>query len=329
MELIKSLCDIIIDSKKLYKIIEVIPNGIVSSPSAFNLEEDGDILGIGIPKEKYLKIFKNSHDYFYAHFDQLLNLEGLSKANLVDAYYMTLGYLISTNEHHTIIKLHSRIVNILQNYDQDLELISCFLTCRMSRINKSSSLWVLLQRLILKSHQETRPCLDPKYMLRAIKSCDLHFSNYYGNSFLRWYSAIDETGIAKRAEWFDVFVSLCHSKLSDSSLWSSFNFILRIRAGRDIQTPLEELSPSNQNVDRDYHSAANHEIVVAELKWLFDVECKYITPYKLLILLLDSSDQLEQIEQSLHKCKGISQETKDKLSKTVLDHIDDISSRAR
>ena len=68
-------------------------------------------------------------------------LDKLEITILRELYLMTLGYLITANDHHSIMNLHELIVQILGNFEADIEIISCFLTSRLKRINKSSLLW--------------------------------------------------------------------------------------------------------------------------------------------------------------------------------------------
>ncbi|EDK44083.1 hypothetical protein LELG_02262 [Lodderomyces elongisporus NRRL YB-4239] len=354
MQLIQNLTHIILNSNKTYKVIEVIPNATdtkndANSLNGFQLYEENCTLGIAVSKYQYLSIFKASHSYFYHHRNELLSIDKLSRDNLWEAYYMTLGYLITTNEHHTILKLHERIVDILQNHEQDLEIISTFLTSRLSRINKSSSLWAMLRRWVVKSlsitygvrqNQAPIPMVDRKYILRALKSCEFHFANYYANNFLRWCILIGSVDGTFCNYWSEDLVQVCRSHHSDSSLWSTLNFLLK---HNKTQTLTELLKPVMKELARE--SVCAHVTaaavaaaaaaaglcigfgqspkvqstpnVISELSWLIQVDCKNLTPYIQLILALDSLDDLYKVKELDWNSINASLEIKSKIVETV------------
>ncbi|CAK9437789.1 uncharacterized protein LODBEIA_P21670 [Lodderomyces beijingensis] len=327
MQSIQSLRDEIINSKAKYNIIELIPDDLElgdgserkSGPFTTHADDSSSSLEIGVHKRAYLEMFMASHAYFYEHRQQLYNLQALSLVELRETYLMTLGYLITTNENHTIIKVHAQTVAILDNWLEDLEIVTSFLTCRMARINKSSSLWAWLRRVVQKcSHKRehgSKLVIDDRCISRALKSCDLHFANYYGNSFLRW--CIEMEGYHEEFKsWWRQLAQLCDQRLSDSSLWGTLNFLLsRSRGENGEPRPRGYTS----NLER-------HRFIVQKLAWLVRVNCKYRTPYRMLISAVDSLGQLQIIRHFVERECDNSVELGSNLLHVIETQVHDIES---
>lgn len=89
MQLIRDLCKILINSNKPIKIIGIIAQ---SGDQDILSHEEENTLEIGLTKKAYLRIFKESHNVFHNHYEGRLNLDRLSRSELDELYYMTLGF---------------------------------------------------------------------------------------------------------------------------------------------------------------------------------------------------------------------------------------------
>lgn len=125
LPIIRELIDIIINSTRLFKIIQIIPSSGNNQIVIFD-DEPNNTLDIGITKQAYLSMFKQCHDYWYSYIDdEASSLAELNVAQLEELYLATLGYLVTANDHHSIMNLHEDIVRYLCNYETDIEIISC------------------------------------------------------------------------------------------------------------------------------------------------------------------------------------------------------------
>ncbi|KAI5953180.1 hypothetical protein KGF54_002551 [Candida jiufengensis] len=212
---------------------------------------------------------------------------------------MTLGFLITTNEHSTIISLHEQLIKKLGCYQQDLEIISSFLNCKVKRINKSSSLWYLLKKLTLSQVYEKKDhILLKKLSLRALKSCQIHFANYYANNYLRWIITMNQLLGISNDFLMKELRKLCHLILSDSSLWSTFCFLIGGSNEKHFEFVIFELSQvTNSNFQFDNTNKVDYQnIIIDEFKWLINVQCHYLSPFKLLIQSCESIEILQLIK---------------------------------
>ncbi|EGW31221.1 uncharacterized protein SPAPADRAFT_67303 [Spathaspora passalidarum NRRL Y-27907] len=308
--LAKELFNIIGKSTKKYNIISVIPGD-----GKIITHEDENVLEIGIPKRTYLSMFKQAHDTW----------QDMSGMNIDDIYYMTLGYLITTNEHHTILKLHRKVTfQLIQERGwsvlaQELQYITSILTCRMSRINKSSSLWHWLKMLTVLSVYINKSTSTYELVIdRAIKSCELHFANYYGCNFLRWVIQINRV-IDVPVEFDDVLrklvISSCRTSLSDCGLWGVLQVYLStgdiewtINDLRRIvdslrQEGLEFTSPVLQIRNTDHVACA-----IEQLDWLILVQCLVVTPYKSVVQAIPEKTVEEKLTNASTKVRQLAQE---------------------
>ncbi|KAI5959513.1 uncharacterized protein KGF55_005341 [Candida pseudojiufengensis] len=296
MQLIQNLYNVLTQSNKLYKVIQIIPN---DDTNQLILHEEEDVLDIGMSKKTYLAIFKESHTYFHNSYDKSTSN---SHDDLQSLYLMTLGFLITTNEHSTIIKLHEKVVNKLNNQEQDLEIISSFLTCKSKRINKSSSLWYYLKKLTISQVYVKKDYkLLNKLVLRALKSCKTHFANYYANNYLRWIIMVNQIMGMSNEFLIQELRRVCHANLSDSSLWGTFCILMKSHNENGIELIVEEYNmmtgislvtePSSQSI---YQC-----MIPNEFKWLINVQCKYLTPYRLLIQSCESNDILISLRSKI------------------------------
>ncbi|KAI5967322.1 hypothetical protein CANMA_003142 [Candida margitis] len=295
MLLIKSLCDELLSSNKSIKII-----GIVAQAGEKDIlsHEEGDTLEIGLTKEMYLRIFKESHEYFNSHYDDRLNIESLSHSQLDKMYYMTLGYLITTNEHSTIIALHEELVHRLGNYKYDLEIVSSFLTCRMKRINKSSSLWHWLRKLTINQIRHSDNLR--KLLQRALVSCQLHFANYYANNYLQWLITMFRLTRVELEDFQDSLLKSCRAQLSDSSLWGTLKVYLKPDDNMINYIVGEYKRFTGLDLPKTFARVDHDSTIIQLFEWLLRSQCTFTTPFRVLTESTDSLKTLSKLEQMLN-----------------------------
>jgi hypothetical protein len=307
LQLTRSLWKAVMGDEHRIKIIQL-AGGLESGTIEFG--ETDHVLDIGMSKLTYLAIFKECHSHWHrlladsTVLDITNNLNMLSLPDLWDIYYMTVGYLITTNENHSVISLHEDTVLVLARrvsnsdhlLEQELDLVSSFLTSRLKRINKSSSLWCWAQKLTVmvifndyNSEASRRLCM--KLIDRALKSMELHFANYYAGRFLQWLLEIVRPIPSVSNYFFDQLHAKCRSNLHDVSLWTLLGVFWRppqtlnypkheyrkivnglIPYGFDISCEILELKPLKVQF-----------LALEDIKWLLNVSCKILTPYKVLI----------------------------------------------
>ena len=260
-------------------------------------------------KLTYLAIFKECHTFWHqllakqTSLDVSNNLKLLSLQELWDIYYMTVGYLITTHENHSIISLHESTVLVLANkvsnpnhlLEQELDLVTSFLTSRLKRINKSSSLWCWTQKLTImlvcddyKSEKSRNLCM--KVIDRVLKSMELHFANYYAARFLQWLIEIIRPFPLLSNYLFDQLHAKCRSNLRDVSLWTLLGMFWK---PQDHNYPKHEyrrivngLIPYNFKISCEILELEPLEVqflALEEINWLLTVSCTLLTPYKVLL----------------------------------------------
>lgn len=301
MELSKEVYDIVTRSRASSKVIQMISPEQDQNRSVVVIE-DGETLEIGLSREVYLTMFKQVHKQWHSWNGEMTDLWRL--------YYMTLGYLITTHENHTILRLHEQIVR--QLYDdvndeflvQEFEMITVILSSRLKRINKSSCLWYYMKKLTIliifqKQWYEKLPILID----RVFNSCKFHFANYYANNFLKWI-----IGISYAFGVNDVIgprlIQECKSNLKDISLWSTLETWLYI--GNNLHHYIHEYETiSNQLIDSKFELSQASALKPPSHKdswklqlqevdnlflWLMNVNCCIKYPYVTLFNVIDRSN---------------------------------------
>ena len=294
MQLIKDLCHTLSNSNKSIKII-----GLIAQDGEQDIlsHEENDTLEIGLTKKIYLRIFKESHELFHNNYEDRLNIDRLLHSQLEELYYMTLGYMITTNEHSTIIALHEKLVKKLGNYEYDLEIVSCFLTCRMKRINKSSSLWHWLKKLTIIHITNGQDVL--LLLHRALVSCELHFANYYGNNYLQWLIIVCKLKGIDLNEFEVMLINLCRAHLLDSSLWGTLKVLFNPDNGLVDYVSEEYNRITGLPLKRDF-SFNYEDKIVEQFQWLLRLQCSYMTPFCKLVDSTNSLLTLDKLEDSLN-----------------------------
>lgn len=314
-------------SQKIIQIAQIPQNGNSQSNIVTYDDEDNDTLEIGISKPTYLAMFKQSHDYWYKCMEiNKCTLEKLEIATLSELYLMTLGYLITANDHNSIMNLHEQIVKILGNFETDIEIVSCFLTSRLKRINKSSLLWHWMKKMTilvvfnkLEGKQGGQGLLLGnqlyiKIISRAFKSCELHYMNYYANNFIHWIMQCTMVvlGVDDGGYLFHQLQKHCHEAPLDSSLWTNMKNYIKCMQG-SIQADnqiIKEYNQINMNYDATLqnHSPSpliltkesDEDIMVNEFQWLVKVQCKNVIPFSVLIEAAQTKRVLKKLKELIH-----------------------------
>lgn len=156
-----------------------------------------------------------------------------------DTYYASVGLLFVTPEDKTALNIHEDFIRNKINASQELfthreaipevflnkelQLLTLLLSSTNNRVNKSSSLWLLLRRLyVLK--RELFPSLHFDYLDLCLESAQQHISNYYCWNTLRWFY-----DFATNEEKDAILVgtrSFCYRHLKDSSSWYTYSSFL-------------------------------------------------------------------------------------------------------
>ncbi|ODV81490.1 uncharacterized protein CANTADRAFT_110209 [Suhomyces tanzawaensis NRRL Y-17324] len=282
MELICQLHSHITSSTSDHKTIQLIPGDQVEIVAA----HDNGNLEIGLTKKTYLALFKQCHLYWHSKD---------SRSPTLDTYLMTLGYMVTTNENTTIIALHDTVTaQLYQEHGEEfllreIDIISTYLSSRLKKINKSSSLWSLMKRYTVLI-AEKYPDVLKTVVLRAWQSCQVHFANYYAANYLKWCFQV---GILHR-EALETLQQLCHKNLRDVSLWNLQYEALLSVGGLRSQYSINEhnrlakdskywsVQPRTPILAIDDPEWVRSEII-RQFEWLLQIECSIRTPYVTLI----------------------------------------------
>lgn len=323
LDLTRELYNIITRSLLRWKTIQLIGAHEESNP--FITYESDDLLEIGLSKQTYLGVFKECHTYWHSIVGRLEEMvANSSQHQLWDLYIMTLGYLITTNENHSIITLHEAVTfEIYRKYDQgilhqDFEIFTVYLSSRLKRINKSSSLWFWMQKLsILVIYDPWSQGVNTneyyeKLLDRLFKSCLHHFANYYANNFMKWVGNVnyilhkDDMGLVER------LVESCRQHLTDVSLWTSLASLLQRGSSKSIMYALQDynaiVGKLNHNNVRELKSTGkivpsfNYTFIMAQIQWLVGVECTVFTPYNTMvstILIMAQDSDIKECREYL------------------------------
>lgn len=251
-KLSKHLYDLITGSTKRFNIIQVSETIEVEDGSYYLLfDSDEHTMEIGVSKMIYLKLFKESHTIWTEDYLPRVQanpgfLNDCSLEDLMELYFMTVGYLITTNEHHSAIRLHEVLVMKLHNklgypfLNNEFKILTSFATSRLQRINKSSSLWLFIKKLSIVLIfdrlwlDSSIDCAIENYLKIidcCILSCRLHYSSYYASYFLTFCLKLNTILIVSNIQAlkihsvnsyiFEKLKDACKQKLTDISLWTS------------------------------------------------------------------------------------------------------------
>ena len=345
--LCRQLNDVILENPNVTsKIIQLIPDTEDASDPFTTFRTDEDTLDIGLTKKTYLSIFKEAHIFWHCRLvPYALDFEEYwhnDRGKLVNTYYMTLGYLLTTNENHTIIKLHELTFwqlwrtssNRRQFLLSEFEILTVLTSSRLKRINKSSSLWLMVKKIaialifqeIVDSQVPDTIELYQVLVNRILKSCEIHFANYYASGFLKWcirfnfilYKNTDSKTIRESMAEINALilkglVLLCHQKLTDVSLWTTLEVYLR-ECNRELSSSEHTIDEYNMIIDqlstlgmagltkinrmsgKMMPEFDVEDFQLQQISWLLKVNCSSLSPYVALIAHLPVSSKENSLQ---------------------------------
>lgn len=158
---------------------------------------------------------------------------------------MTIGILAITNENHTVINIHEKIIKkILENQSEcvftnllfdprtflgkEVAMIELLLNSNNNKLNKSSSLWHLYKKLFIFSQDQSNEYLQ-RFVDTALVSAKLHSTNYYAWNFLRWVSNFSRLCEGKKE--LDSYLSrqvlqFSERNMNDAAAWGCLSSIM-------------------------------------------------------------------------------------------------------
>lgn len=272
-----------------------------------------------VAKKNLYKHFALAHTSLQ---QRLLRTETDAVSDPEDDYYALLLYLLTTNENHTVLRLHEtdfwRVYYSRSGEHQrqwlrnEFRFILGVLNSRSSRINKSSSLWFWMKKLSIMcifsklstANGDDQVFADLDMLVECITSSSkLHFANYYCHGFIKWtvsvslrVSIVSGSIDARILNLYNLVKQLAMSHLRDVSLWTTLRVLLRLLSGhRETQLHqfvceeynmlLQQLSTHTQlSPENTAHpSLLELETELTHLKLYLDsVQCGYKTPYAVL-----------------------------------------------
>lgn len=278
-----------------WKITEVVPELELASGTGIETFEEGDTLVVGMTKKTNLAVFVEAHLFWHQNIAPHRNpgyLQQLTADKLWEVYLVTVGYLLTTNENHTIVQLHYDALMLIAKGDnrmlvmsREFELISGLVNSRLKRINKSSSLWFLMKKLTVDFvHHDAK--LYSLLLQRTFKSLELHFANYYAANFINWLIRYNLATGTDNSTIRDLLVSHARAKLTDVSIWTCLEVYLTSSLGLEPEA-LQYAAESPQKYQEPSCNPQECEAFVFEqVQWLLAADCTVITPYKCLVIPL-------------------------------------------
>lgn len=251
-----------------------------------------DTCDIGMTKQMYLQMFMEAHRFFEAGFPETSTIRAMTERELRELYFATIAILTTSNDYHTVWRVHEVVVFELHKrigleiLTDDFTFCSALATSRMKRVNKSSTLFLWLRKLsvVLRDHGD----LLHTMVLRLLKLMQMHFANYCAGFTLQWLA---QTAVLHDEEWYSSVVDnlrhQCRKELKDVTAWKALASLLRRR--------LDSYSAAHYNVLADWVSQAlgskvchltayaytdETESAYEDLDWLLSVECSVYTPYE-------------------------------------------------
>lgn len=281
------------------KIVQFVP---FEYDGVFIVHQQDNVVDIGVSKAKYLQIFKLAHDYWYENKQQFDLPQNLDNDTLEKVYHVTVCFLMTTNDHHLIIKAHENVLIELYKRDhnvltKEFEIISTLVASKLKKINKNSLLWHLIRQLSVILDIQ---CCSPLYEVilnRTFQSCENHFANYYANYYLLWLIHINYVvNRTANQPLLERLIKLCHGCLSDVSLWTNLRVLLystdHTEAINDYNHMVRDLNTKFgtclQEISFDLANTTTRTTpldypVAKEIEWLLAVQCPYETPYLLIM----------------------------------------------
>lgn len=301
LPLIRQLYDIITNNDSACKTIQIIQS-IGSEESGFVVESTRNLLEIGFTKKVYIALFLEAHTYWHKALGGCSpDISQQSVTEIYNTYFMTLGMLLTTNENHSVLRLHDQIIMSLAMTDQgfyrrDFDILTTYLSSRLKRINKSPLLWHLTKKMLvnLLFDQEDPHGLNATSTFlvdRIFLSCKHHFANYYATAFLQWL--IHLLAVLQFEPLLNLIetnlVSACKSSVLDVSLWTCLASYARALREPEFY-PYEQyrilggtMMPPALTMAEDRDAA----FISVQIQWLLRAECSILMPYQVLIDAFD------------------------------------------
>lgn len=300
------------------KILQLIPN----SDDIFTSIESQDAIDIGVTKTGYLSIFKEAHDYwhdkvlpqYHQHGDNYVHQ--LKTQELLDVYKITISYLFTTNDHHMIVKLHELVLVELYKRDnavleEEFEILTTLISCKLSKINKNSMLWLLIKKLaviLVYLNQGQNPSETYRVLImRLITSLQFHFANYYAGNFMKWLIQVNSMlGMVHYNEiLLEGLLNLCHQQLKDVTLWSTVTIFLDPKIPQYL---IQDYNMTITDINKKFSLILSHlhidsvnlirlvdnNLAPNQLDWLLKVNCRYITPYKSILAKTSMNEEIRE-----------------------------------
>lgn len=308
--LARKLHDLVVSTKCTFTTIQFMPEG-----DDFFVLESNDTCEIGLTKKTYLRMFTEAHTYFGGTFPTLEEIPDMSDSDLLNLYFATLALLVTTNEYHTVWRIHECVVFEGTRrkyfgddfYVQDLHFCTALATSRLARVNKSSTLFLWIRKLTILVFENER--LLTYVILRLLKSMQLHFANYCASFTLQWIIELlhyrGELPVWKNT----ILVPLrkqCRLSLKDISMWRTLSCLLSPQ-GNAYAT--EHYAALSEKVSEDLGESMqvreeqkgelpdfSDSSVFFDLEWLLKVECSVYTPYECILAATTSPKALEIVQ---------------------------------
>ncbi|KAH3679958.1 hypothetical protein WICMUC_000701 [Wickerhamomyces mucosus] len=279
----------------------------------FLVLENASAIEIVITKGTIKKIFKECQPFFkrYLENGQIIDNEQAMK----DLFYVTIGYLLITNENNTILNIHEDIIFdlietqlskliIIPGEDTRIEdknsflikevlFLQSLLTSNIPKINKSSSLWYLFKKLQLITLDRRLLILDsPSYEFiffqSALTSAKRHTNNYYSWQFVKGLINTSKvlTGCKFILSSTDTIEAYAKSHLNESAAWDCFIDLITLNMDA-LRLTLYENGKYSTRIKYEL-SDERLAVVVPPLtkyllelnRWLWDNTIAQLVPYE-------------------------------------------------
>ena len=243
---------------------------------------DGAVTAIGIPKSVYLRVFKAAHTQWHAD----------AAGPPQEVYRLTLAYLLTTHENHTMMRLHRDAVLHLAATNpsvlhDEFKFVVALVTSRLRKLNKSPMLWHWLRQLSVAIGVFEPGLPHLARLLEAVLAlCEVHFANYYAADFGRWCVRVLRATNAPLQQFTDNLVAQCRRHLTDVSVWSLLQVVVNPGPHELAATAWAVASYNSLGgaIAPPAHIALQPDLARLQMHWLIKVKCVVATPYRCMLL---------------------------------------------
>lgn len=222
----------------------------VVSGTEIQAVKEGNHCDIGIGKQAFLALFNEGHSYFNQGFPTTRQIQQMDTEEQEQVYFASLSLLVTTNDHNSAWRCHKAVFFELKDmatFGENEPKVACALaTSRFERVNKSPALFAYIRQL---------PIADPLWLLgQMVRSLHAHKANYPAGYTIQWLiNKLQQQNTFEK--WRDGFADKlraeCHQCLTDATAWMCLRHCLGDTS--------------------------------AEFEWLLSVECRFVTPYRLMM----------------------------------------------